>query len=736
MADEIIRVNDAYYILATSTRVDDRRRVLKHGDTFGVFDRYGDIENVGPPEFGIYHHDTRYLSRLTLRLGSYRPLLLSSTVKEDNALLTVDLTNPDVPQPDGVVVPRGTLHVFRSKLLWDTTCYDHLRLHNYGRLPMVLSLVFELDADFADLFEVRGMDRQRRGTLHAPRIDGNALEFAYEGLDSRRRRTRIFCNPMPTELSAGLVRYNIRLEPGAAAEFELAIHCEFDGAPVSNGNGSPGYREAMSMVATAFETTREREPEIVTSNSQFNDWLNRSLADLHLLRTETEAGAYPYAGIPWFCTPFGRDGIITALQCLWFDPMIARGVLSFLAATQADHDNPEQDAQPGKILHEARTGEMAALQEVPFGRYYGSVDATPLFIMLANAYYQRTGDATFSRQIWPHVLRALEWIDRDGDMDGDGFVEYARRNPQGLVQQGWKDSVDSVFHKDGTPAAAPIALCEVQGYVYAAKRGAADLARALQLDLDLAATLTAQAESLRQQFEDRFWCEELGTYALALDGDKRLCRVRTSNPGHCLYTGIVSLERARRTAATMMEEASFSGWGVRTVAASETRYNPMSYHNGSIWPHDNALLAAGFARYGLQKEAARVLSGLFEASRWFELHRLPELFCGFHRRLGESPTLYPVSCSPQAWAAGAVLLLIQACLGLQVIGPTQELALTDPYLPTFLREIQINGLRIGEGSIDLALLRQQDTVHVTVTRAHGVSFLNPGRGARQPSHSA
>jgi len=334
------------------------------------------------------------------------------------------------------------------------------------------------------------------------------------------------------------------------------------------------------------------------------------------------------------------------------------------------------------------------------------------------------------------VLRALEWIDHDGDMDGDGFVEYARRNPQGLVQQGWKDSVDSVFHKDGTPAAAPIALCEVQGYVYAAKRGAADLAHALQLDLDLAATLTAQAETLRRQFEDRFWCEELGTYALALDGDKRLCRVRTSNPGHCLYTGIVSLERARRTAATMMEEASFSGWGVRTVAASETRYNPMSYHNGSIWPHDNALLAAGFARYGLQKEAARVLSGLFEASRWFELHRLPELFCGFHRRLGESPTLYPVSCSPQAWAAGAVLLLVQACLGLQVIGPTQELALTDPYLPTFLREIQISGLRIGEGSIDLALLRQQDTVHVTVTRAHGVSFLNPGRGARQPSHSA
>lgn len=712
MADEIIRVNDAYYILATSTRVDDRRRVLKHGDTFAVFDRYGDIDNVGPPEFGIYHHDTRFLSRCGLRLGSFRPLLLSSTVKEDNALMTVDLTNPDVTQVDSIVVPRGTLHVFRSKLVWDETCYDHFRLHNYGRQPIVLSVVIELAADFADLFEVRGMDRQRRGTLLQPKVDGNVLEFGYDGLDGRTRRTRITCKPAPAELAPDHVRYDIQLEPGAAVELELSIQCESNGASPPVAVPAIGYRNAMTQVATSFDAARAREPEIVTSNTQFNEWLDRSLADLHLMRTETPAGVYPYAGIPWFCTPFGRDGIITALECLWFDPTIARGVLSFLAATQADHDNPEQDAQPGKILHEARFGEMAELHEVPFGRYYGSVDATPLFVMLAAAYHARTADTEFCRSIWPNVIRALTWIDRYGDTDGDGFVEYARRNPQGLVQQGWKDSVDSVFHADGTPAEAPIALCEVQGYVYAAKLGAADLAEALSEKSELIETLRGQAKSLRDTFEQQFWCEDLGTYALALDGAKRLCRVRTSNPGHCLYTGIATTERARRTAHTLLDDASFSGWGVRTVAASETRYNPMSYHNGSVWPHDNALLAAGLGRYGLQREAARVLEGLFAASRWFELHRLPELFCGFHRRSGESPTLYPVSCAPQAWAAGAVFLLLQACLGLEVSG---GMFASDAFLPSFLREVQVRALRVGSRLVDLSFSRHGDAVDVQVT---------------------
>ena len=746
MSDEIIRVNDSYYILATSTRVDDRRRVLKYDDTFAVFDRYGDIENVGPPEFGLYHHDTRYLSRLALRMGEYRPLLLSSTVKEDNALFTIDLTNPDVPQPNKVLVPRGSLHLFRSKLLWQATCFDHLRLHNYGRVPIQLSLVFEVEADYADLFEVRGLERVRRGTSRPVRIEKNGLEFGYEGLDGRMRRTRIQCRPEPTHVSADRVIFDVHLDPHQAAEYELAISCEWDEgkttapAPARATAAAPPFRDAATRLTANLESARAREPEIVTSNSQFNYWINRSVADLQLLRTETPTGTYPYAGIPWFCTPFGRDGIITALECLWFDPSVARGVLAFLAATQADRDDPERDAQPGKILHEARAGEMAQLLEVPFGRYYGSVDATPLFVMLAGAYHARTGDSAFARQLWSHVLRALEWMDRFGDADGDGFIEYARRNPNGLVQQGWKDSNDSIFHADGTLAEGPIALCEVQGYAYAAKRVAATLAQALEEPAAVASNLEQQAETLRQRFEDQFWCDDIGTYALALDGEKRLCRVRTSNAGHCLYTGIASAERARRVAGTLLGDTAFSGWGVRTVAADERRYNPMSYHNGSVWPHDNALLAAGMARYGLQTEVARILEGLFESSRWFDLHRLPELFCGFHRRTGESPTLYPVSCAPQAWAAGAVLLLIQACLGLSpVVGRdgVPQLTLAAPFLPTFVREVQIKNLRIGRGTIDVMLTRlASGAVHVDVTRADGVSFLNSEQGSRQLTRSA
>ncbi|HEY6205940.1 MAG TPA: amylo-alpha-1,6-glucosidase [Chthoniobacterales bacterium] len=720
MTDELIRVHDQFYIVSTSARLDDRTRVLKHGDTFAVFDRYGDIESPGPPELGIYHQDTRFLSRLTLRLGNKRPMLLSSTVKEDNALLTVDLTNLDVPHNDQVIVPRGTLHIFRAKLLRDAACYDRLRVHNYGRASIDLLFEIEFDADYADLFEVRGVTRAKRGRRFPVEFNHGALKFAYEGLDRQLRRTSIELDPAPAGLVGGRAHYRLELPPGGYATYQFVIRCELEDAAsrVRSNRIALSYDDVAGEAAVELRNARLAEPEIFTANEQFNDWVNRSIADLHMMRTETEYGPYPYAGVPWFSTVFGRDGIISALECLWFNPNIARGVLSYLAATQAEKENAEQDSQPGKILHERRGGEMAHLGEVPFGRYYGSVDATPLFVMLAGAYHERSGDDQFIESIWPNVERALLWIDKFGDVDGDGFVEYSRRSPRGLVNQGWKDSQDAIFHEDGELAEPPIALSEVQGYVFAAKRAAAALAQTLQKK-SFAEQLMHEAEQLRRAFEKNFWCDRLGLYGLALDGNKRLCRVRTSNAGHSLFTGIASEERASRVAAVLIAEPFFSGWGVRTVAGGEARYNPMSYHNGSIWPHDNALIAAGCARYGLKRQAAKILTGLFDASLFFDLHRLPELFCGFPRRPGESPTLYPVACSPQTWASCAVFPLLQACLGLVIRDRSEEVVFTGPYLPEFLPEVRIRRLRVGHGSVDLVLTRRQTDVAVDVLRREG-----------------
>jgi glycogen debranching enzyme len=717
MAKEVIRVRDAFYIRSSSSRIDVRTRVLKQGDTFGVFDRFGDIDTFGTGELGMYYQDTRFLSRLTLKLGKDRPLLLSSTVREDNAVLAVDATNPDVSRNGETVVPRGIVHIYRTKILWKRTCQERLRIHNYGRVPMDFSFSLEFDADFADIFELRGVTRERRGRRLETEIAQGMVVLAYEGLDRRPRRTRIVFDPPPSRLSESAANYQIRLEPGEDASYRWVIACEVDAD--ARAQIKPCYEEVVQEAASAAESAHARQPLIFTSNEQFNDWLNRSFADLEMMRTETPYGSYPYAGVPWFSTEFGRDGIITALQCMWFDPSLARGVLAYLAATQADAENPEQDAQPGKILHETRAGEMAVLGEIPFKRYYGTIDATPLFIMLAGAYYRHTGDRAFVESIWPNVERALAWIDYYGDIDGDGFVEYTRRSKLGLIHQGWKDSHDAVFHADGTSAEGPIALCEVQGYVYAAKLAAAELAELLG-DPARARDLSKQAKTLFRQFDESFWCDELSTYALALDGRKQPCRVRTSNAGHCLFAGIASAEHARRVAATLTHETSFSGWGIRTVATSEARYNPMSYHNGSVWPHDNSLIAAGFARYDLKESAAIVLAGLLDASLFFDLHRLPELFCGFPRRPGEAPTLYPVACAPQSWASASVFLLLKACLGLSVSASERRLTFSKPILPRFLQQVTIRGLKVADGRADLLLTRHDEgDVGVNVLRREG-----------------
>jgi glycogen debranching enzyme len=507
---------------------------------------------------------------------------------------------------------------------------------------------------------------------------------------------------------------DVSLAAKEEAGYVVTLSCERDG----EGRELVPPEKALSHASKWLHQSGRPACTAYTNNEQFNGWLRRSTADLQMMISETPSGLYPYAGVPWFSTVFGRDGIITGLEYLWVDPRVARGVLGFLASTQATEVDPEGDAEPGKILHEMRNSEMALLGEVPFRRYYGSIDSTPLFLLLAGEYFERTGDEEFLRSIWPNIELALEWIDQYGDVDGDGFVEYARQNPRGLVQQGWKDSHDSVFHADGSSARGPIALCEVQGYVYAAKSEIAQVADALGYR-ERALQLNLQAEELRDRFEEAFWCDEISTYALALDGEKRQCRVRTSNAGHCLFTGIGGAERAGLAAETLTTPDGFSGWGVRTLAASECRYNPMSYHNGSVWPHDNAIVASGLARFGRKDLAGRILTGMFQASVFIELHRMPELFCGFVRRPGKGPTLYPVACSPQAWASGAVFMMLEACLGLSIRARERQVRLLHPMLPEWLTTVEISHLKVGHGSVDLLLRRHEHVVSVEVKRRDG-----------------
>ncbi len=521
-----------------------------------VFDRLGDVNAIARGEQGLYRDDTRFLSFLELRVGPERPLLLSSEVARNNEQCTVDLTNTDVLIESHVALSRSSLHVRRSRFLWSGVCYERFVITNYGLVPSDTTFGLRFGADFADIFEVRGTPRARRGHTEARVIADDAVVHEYIGIDQVRRRLRFHCDPAPAALTATSVQYSLHLAPGERRIISIAFACET--ARVQCVEVLP-FDEALAAVRSRT-TVLSSGARVETSSVPFNNWLNRSLADVEMLITNMPEGPYPYAGVPWFSTLFGRDGLITAMQLLAIAPAVARGVLKCLAAGQATTLDDARDAQPGKILHETREGEMAPLGEVPFGRYYGSVDSTPLFVMLAGAYYRRTGDLEFIRELWPNLERALAWMQNFGDIDGDGLIEYARRSPTGLVQQGWKDSHDSVRHSDGTLAVGPIALCEVQGYAHAAWRHAANMAAALGHRADAQHHLYA-AERLARTFESLFWCEELSTYALALDGHKRPCRVRTSNVGHCLFAGIAREDRAKRAAETLLSPRIVFGLG-------------------------------------------------------------------------------------------------------------------------------------------------------------------------------
>lgn len=692
-------------------RTPDHLYVLKDADSFVVADTYGDIAGSGD---GFFRDDTRLLSRFHLLLEGERPTLLSSAVSRDNVFFTAHLTNRPLPPLGGESLPQGVMHIQRRRLLWDGLLRECITVTNHGRAATRLQLGMGYAADFSDTFEVRGERRSRRGEFLAPHVQGSEVELGYRGLDGLERRTRLAFSIQPTSIDSE--RCEFELVVGGRESIALYVD-------IGAGATAPCRATFRAAAAAARRSMRVRQrsgARVRTPARQFQAWLDRSAADLALLTTMLPTGPYPYAGIPWFSTPFGRDAIVTALQTLWLTPALARGVLAYLASHQAQEISAFRDAEPGKIMHELRKGEMTATGELPFGRYYGGVDTTPLFVVLGAAYARRTADRAFIAGLWPALVAATGWIQRNAERHG-GFLCYARAQASGLANQGWKDSHDSIFHEDGRTPDGPIALVEVQGYAVAALQGMARLARWLG-DVPAAGGYAQAAAAWAERVEARFWQEDMQFYALALDGAGAPCRVVASNAGHLLYTGLPGEARGRAVARQLLASGMRSGWGLRTLSSNAVRFNPMSYHNGSVWPHDVALCAAGMARYGERDGAALLTNEMFECASQVGM-RLPELFCGFERVRGEAPVSYPVACLPQAWAAGSVFMLLQGCLGVEIDAVEGRIVVSQPVLPEGIDTLVLRELHLPQGTMDLSLQRRGGTVQVVVARGAGAERL-------------
>jgi glycogen debranching enzyme len=705
------------------------RQAIKHGDVFVVSHTDGLIHPGCDCGQGVYYHDTRFLSGMTIALEGRAPTKLSFTA-EHNFFSRMEAVNADWERAGEPTIKRETIH-FGSTRVVDGGVQERLEVRNFNPFPVKTQMVVEYRSDFKDIFEVRGFfGKSRQGTFLHPRQWELGAELVYQGADGVVRHTRIAFDRPAASITAHTwpdthetgVRITWDVELAAkGGEWSVSIGLTpcIDGAGSRGDADQPPPPMGIDRIE-ALQAAREAGlARIGSSNAGFHQFVNRGIEDLLTLSMPTPDGLFPTAGIPWYCCPFGRDSLITAIQSLPLSTEFAVATLRFLARHQGSKLDPYHEEAPGKIMHEMRVGELANLGEIPFSTYYGTIDATPLWLVLLSEAYRWTGSKELLADMWPHALRALEWIDTYGDIDGDGFVEYAASDEKGLSNQGWKDSFDSVIHPDATLASAPIALAEVQGYVYDAKVRMAELARVLGED-SLAERLDSAAGQLKQQFNEAFWCAEEGYYAIALDGGpcyqkgsatngpKRRVRSKTSNPGHGLWSGIIAAERVPDVVRAMLAPDMFNGWGIRTMSAQSPNYNPISYHNGTVWPHDVALITQGMANCGYKEATVRVMSGLFEASAHFEYRRLPELFCGFERQdRFAKPVPYPVACSPQAWAAGTPLMLLTAALGLQADAPNGLLRVVQPTLPAWLGDVEIRGLRVGAASIDLAF-RQQD----------------------------
>ena len=673
--------------------------VIKDGNVFMVTLRDGRLPAGVDHPLGLWFRDCRFLCVHELRICDEPPRLLTAT-DADGTGAHHELTNPDLELPDGRRVPAESLRIRLERQVDARGALKQtIALQSYHRHALSFPLELVVGADFVPMLELRGIvpRHERRPTEDGP------FTFATDGRDGVRRTTTLRANPEPRSNGNGSLVFDVELEPRGAldlvVDFEVSEHK--DGA----------------LAALIPRRPPEQGVQVSTDDQLFDRILQRSFDDLELLRSELDGHAYYAAGVPWFATLFGRDSLITAFEMLSFVPGIAEGTLRLLASRLGREYDDARDEEPGKVLHELRVGEPATLGETPFARYYGSVDATPLFLCLLGRHADWSGNLDLFRELREPAEAALEWIDRYGDLDGDGLVEYLRRAPNGLVTQGWKDSADGIPDDAGEPLAAPVALVEVQGYVTRAKRL---MARMMELDGDgaRAERLRDEAAALEAQL-DRFWLADPGCYAIGLDRDKRPGSGLTSNQGHLLWANAVDDEQARCIRNVLMSDDMFTGWGVRTLAQSHAAYNPVGYHTGSVWPHDSALIAFGLRRYGFDEDFTQIFEGLIEAASWFGDYRLPELFAGFPRSEFDEPVPYPVACQPQAWAAGSIPFLLKWGLGLSPDALNKRLRIVRPSLPRWLGEVEVTGLELGDARIDLRFQRVGDAVTLADTHIQG-----------------
>ncbi|MCX8032346.1 MAG: amylo-alpha-1,6-glucosidase [Thermoleophilia bacterium] len=705
--------------------------ILKDGDLFFVTKPNGDVPIDQIHATGLYYHDCRFLDGYELRIAGHALEMLVSTAARGYQSL-VELTNPELISADGTVIaPLETIGVKWTRTLDCATLslYDTLLIRNFSRNTVSLPVSLSFRAGFQDVFAVRALDATVPGKLLPPRVEGSKLQFEYHGRDGIRREVTVTFAQNPDVWEGTTATFLVDLPARGERQIALVVSIRetaLDGVATggtceaTDGTSWIAIRPVMdhdqltAAHVQAVDQWRDGQTKVKSSSLLLDAIVERSFRDLYLLRSSAEGEEYYAAGVPWFATLFGRDSIISALQTLAYDPRIARQTLRLLAAFQGTKVDTWREEQPGKILHELRVGELARIGQVPHSPYYGSIDATPLFLVLAAEYFFWTADAQTIRHLQPNIEAALQWIlDNENEQ---GYLAYQGTNSAGGLQnQGWKDSDNGVPDVDGSPAEPPIALVEVQSYVYLAYRRLAEMFRRLG-EGDYAAELDRRADQLRDRFNRDFWIESRGCYALALQRDGQPVKVCSSNAGHALWAEIAPLDFARRTKKRLMRPDMFTGWGIRTLSEHETAYSPVGYHVGTVWPHDNSLIAAGFRRYGFDRAALRLFSGLMRAAMHFELYRLPELFAGYSQADYEVPVHYPLASKPQAWAAGAIPYMLTELLGLRPEADCHRLNVVSPVLPDFVDRIELQDLSIGEQRVDLLFERTSTRVAVEVRR--------------------